>query len=100
MASRNIPSITFPVPPKEYDQRYMAEMTRVFAQYLQQIQNPGAGRNTTIVLTDVPAFSSSLEVGTVYADPYGFLKIVQAANIATVMGVAANGGVGQITKAP
>ena len=100
MASRNIPSIVFPVPPKEYDQRYMAELTRVFAQYQQQIQNPGEGRNTTVVLTNVPVASSTLEVGTVYVDPYGFLKIIQAANIATVMGVSASGGVGQITKTP
>lgn len=100
MASRNIPSIAFPKPPQEYDQRYMAELTRVFVQYQQQLQNPGQGRNTTIVLTNVPAFASTLEVGTIYVDPNGFLKIVQAQHIATVSGVSASGGVGQVTKSP
>ena len=75
MASRNIPSITFPVPPKVYDQRYMAEMTRVFAQYLQQLQNPGDGRNTNIVLTDVPTSATGLKSGTIYVDGSGFLKL-------------------------
>ena len=76
MSSRNIPSITFPVPPKEYDQRYMAELTRVFAQFQQQIQNPGEGRNTNIVLTAVPTSTTGLESGTVYVDSSGFLKLV------------------------
>lgn len=101
MASRNIPSISFPVPPRDYDQRYMAELTRVFAQFVQQIQNPGEGRNTTIVLTAIPYDgTANLEVGTICVDPYGFLKVVQPEYIATVMGVSGNGGVGQITKAP
>jgi hypothetical protein len=99
--SRNIPGPVFPVPPKEYDQRYMSELTRVFALYQQQIQNPGEGRNTTIVLTNIPYVGTAgLQVGTICVDPNGFLKVVQAANIATVTGVAATGGVGQITKAP
>lgn len=76
MAARNIPSIAFPVPPKEYDQRYMAELTRVFAQFIQQIQNPGEGRNTTVVLTAVPTSTTGLESGTVYVDGSGFLKLV------------------------
>lgn len=100
MASRNIPSIAFPKPPKTYDPRYMAELTRVFVQYQQQLQNPGTGRNVNLVLTNVPAFSSTLEVGTIYVDPNGFLKIVQATNVAKVSGVSASGGVGQITKSP
>ena len=76
MASRNVPGPVFPVPPKEYDQRYMAELTRVFALYQQQIQNPGEGRNTTVVLTNVPTSTTNLESGTVYVDGSGFLKLV------------------------
>lgn len=75
MASRNIPSIAFPLPPKEYDQRYMAEVTRVFIQFQQQLQNPGEGRNTTVVLTNVPTSATGLESGTVYVDGSGFLKL-------------------------
>ena len=73
--SRNVPSPVFPVPPKEYDQRYMSELTRVFALYQQQIQNPGQGRNTTIVLTNVPTSTANLESGTIYVDVNGFLKL-------------------------
>ncbi|CAB4155945.1 hypothetical protein UFOVP1064_43 [uncultured Caudovirales phage] len=99
MASRNVPNIPFPVPPKEYDQRYMAEVTRVFVQYMQQIQNPGEGRNTTVVLTSVPTSATGLESGTIYVDSSGFLKIA-VATVVNVSGLAATGGVGQITKAP
>lgn len=97
--SRNVPNPVFPVPPKEYDQRYMSELTRVFALYQQQIQNPGQGRNTTTVFTRLQDSDQGLEPGTVYADKSGFLRVA-AANIATVTGVAATGGVGQITKTP
>jgi hypothetical protein len=76
MASRNVPGPIFPVPPKEYDQRYMAELTRVFALFQQQLQNPGEGRNTTVVLTNVPTSTTGLESGTVYVDGSGFLKLV------------------------
>jgi hypothetical protein len=76
MASRNVPGPVFPVPPKEYDQRYMAELTRVFALFQQQLQNPGEGRNTTVVLTNVPTSTTGLESGTVYVDGSGFLKLV------------------------
>jgi hypothetical protein len=99
MASRNIPSIVFPVPPKEYDQRYMAELTRVFAQYQQQIQNPGEGRNTTVVFTSLQSNDQGLEPGTVFRDGNYFLKVT-AGNRANVGGVSAVGGVGQITKTP
>lgn len=97
--SRNIPGPLFPVPPKEYDQRYMAELTRVFALYQQQIQNPGQGRNTTVVLTNLQSNDQGLEPGTVFADGNHFLKVT-VANVANVGGLVAVGGVGQITKAP
>lgn len=99
MASRNIPSISFPVPPRDYDQRYMAEMTRVFAQFLQQIQNPGEGRNTFTVFTALQDNDQGLEPGAVFRDGNYFLKVT-AANQPNVGGLAATGGVGQITKAP
>ena len=99
MASRNIPSIAFPLPPRDYQQRYMAELTRVFAQFQQQIQNPGEGRNTTIVFTNLQSNDQGLEPGTVFMDGNHFLKVA-AVNVANVGGLVAAGGVGQITKAP
>jgi len=97
--SRNIPGPLFPVPPKDYDQRYMAELTRVFALYQQQVQNPGQGRNTTTVFTNLQSNDQGLEPGTVFRDGNYFLKVT-AANQPNVGGLSATGGVGQITKAP
>jgi len=91
----------FPIPPKDYDPRYFMEFVRAFAIYQAQAQNPGEGRNTFTVFTNAPYVGTSgLEVGTVCVDPNGFLKIVMPQNVATVSGIVANGGVGQITKAP
>jgi hypothetical protein len=97
--SRNIPGPLFPVPPKDYDQRYMAELTRVFSLYQQQVQNPGQGRNTTTVFTNLQSNDQGLEPGTVFRDGNYFLKIT-VENVANVGGLSATGGVGQITKAP
>ena len=70
-----LPLPYFPVPPNEYSQQYMAELTRAFSVALQQIQNPGDGRNTTLVLTELPTSAAGLESGSVWNDS-GTLKIV------------------------
>lgn len=73
--SRNLPLPFFPVPPSEYSQQYMAELSRAFSVALEQMQNPGEGRNTTLVLTNLPTSASGLESGSVWNDS-GTLKIV------------------------
>lgn len=73
--ARNIPLPVFPVPPREYDPRYMAELTRVFALYQQQMQNPGEARATSIVVTNMPTSPTGLEPGTLYVDGSGFVKL-------------------------
>jgi hypothetical protein len=79
--ARNLSPPSFPIPPKEYDQRFFFEFLRSFSIYQFQVQTPGEGRNTTIVLTNVPyAGTPGLEVGTIYVDPNGFLKIVMPRN--------------------
>ena len=97
--SRNLVAPRFPNPPLAYDQRYFADLIRAFATYQQQVQNPGLGRNTTTVFTNLQTSDQGLEPGTVFRDGNGFLKVTQA-NAPNVGGVAATGGVGQITKAP
>jgi hypothetical protein len=67
--------------------------------YQQQMQNPGLGRNTTTVFTNLQTNDQGLETGTVFRDGNGFLKVALT-NAPNVGGVAATGGVGQITKAP
>jgi len=44
-------------------QSYMAEVVRSFSVFLQQVINPGAGRSSTFVMTNLPTSDSGLEVG-------------------------------------
>ena len=97
--SRNLAPPSFPIPPKEYDQRFFHEFLRAFSQYQYQVQNPGEGRNTFIVLTDIQDNDIGLEPGTVFRDGNYILRI-SALNRAYAVGLQATGGVGQITKAP
>ena len=49
--SRNLVKPFFPRAPEEYDQKYMEQVVRSFSVYIEQMQNPGAGRDTGMVLT-------------------------------------------------
>ena len=54
----------FPVPPTEYSQQYLAEVTRAFSVFAAQITNPAIAKP---VLIEIPTSSlSGDEVGTVY----------------------------------
>ena len=64
--SRNLVLPFFPIPPSEYEQSYFNEVIRSFAVYLDQMQNPGEGRHTTLVLTDLPSNDSGLEDGSIF----------------------------------
>ncbi len=66
--SRNLPLPYLPVPPEQYDQRYFAELIQSLAVFMQQTQNPGEGRFTKVVLTDLPTSPTGLEPGTLYND--------------------------------
>lgn len=97
--SRNLAPPSFPIPPREYDQRFFYEFLRAFTQYQFQVQNPGEGRNTFIVFTDLQSNDQGLEQGSVFRDGNYFLK-VSVINQPNVGGLTATGGVGQVTKAP
>lgn len=49
--SRNVPIPYFPLPPLQYDPQYLAEVTRAFAVYAQQMNTPGPWRATSLTLT-------------------------------------------------
>ena len=93
--SRNLVRPYFPIPPAEYDQPYFAEVIRSFSTYVNQIQNPGEGRNTFIVLTDLNENDQGLEVGTLFQQD-GFVKITRA-NAPHPAGVSSTGAVGTVT---
>lgn len=99
--SRNLVRPFFPIPPQEYDQRYFDEVIRSFSIYLDQMQNPGEGRNTNLVLTNLQTDDQGLEVGSLYqgadADGLrGYVKITLA-NISSLRGNSVTGSVGAVT---
>jgi hypothetical protein len=93
--SRNLVRPYFPIPPSQYDQPYFAEVIRSFSTYLNQQQNPGEGRNTFIVLTNVQTTDQGLEPGALFQQN-GFVKITQA-NVPHPGGVSSTGAVGTVT---
>jgi hypothetical protein len=95
MTNRIVPVPYFPIPPREYDQRYFNEVIRAFSVYLEQARNPGEGRNTFTVFTNLQQNDVGLEVGTVYRHGND-LKIVLS-NISAVAGSAGTALVGSVT---
>ena len=95
--SRNLVLPFFPVPPEEYDQQYTAEIMRAFSIYLTQMQNPGEGRHTELVLTNVQTDDQGLEVGALFkSGTTGNLKIA-VADISNLRGNSATSSVGSVT---
>mgnify|MGYP005996495613 CR=1 FL=1 len=93
--SRNLVLPFFPIAPQQYDQRYFAEVVRAFSVYLEQMQNPGEGRNTFMVLTNLQTDDSGLETGALFQQS-GFVKIALI-NSPHVRGSAGTGAVGTVT---
>ena len=93
--SRNLVKPFFPVPPGQYNQAYFAEIVRSFSVYLDQIQNPGEGRNTFTVFTNLQTDDVGLEIGAVF-NHGGYLKVTEP-NTPHVRGSGATGQVGTVT---
>jgi hypothetical protein len=93
--SRSVPIPYFPVPPAQYSQNYLAEVTRAFSVYAQQINTPGPWRATSLTLTDLQTDDVSLEPNAVFQQG-GFLKIVLV-NAPHVRGSFGTGQVGLVT---
>ena len=93
--SRNLVLPFFPVAPAEYNQQYFAEVVRSFSVYLDQMQNPGEGRHTQLVLTNLQTDDSGLETGALFQQA-GFVKIALI-NTPHVRGSAGTGEIGTVT---
>ena len=93
--SRNLILPFFAVPPAEYDQQYFANLTRSFAVYMEQQQNPGEERATRLTLTNLQTDDSGLETGALFQQD-GFVKITLG-NSPHVRGSTGTGGVGTVT---
>lgn len=86
---------TFSRPPAEYDQRYFADLTRALDALVVAIRNPGEGRQTTIVLTNLQNNDYGLEPGTIF-EVNGALR-VSVLYSSYVGGVGSTGSVGTVT---
>jgi hypothetical protein len=93
--SRNIPVPFFPIPPDSYDRAYFAEVVRSFSVFLEQQRNPGEGRNTFMVLTELQTDDYGLETGALFQQE-GFVKIALG-NTPHVRGSSGTGAVGTVT---
>ena len=74
--SRNLIIPYFPNAPQEYSQQYISEVVRAFSIYVQQVQNPGEGRNTFSVFTNLQTDDFGLELGTIF-NHGGYVKITE-----------------------
>ncbi len=94
MATREAPVPYFPIAPQAYDQRYMSEVVRAFSVYLAQSQNPGEGRNTFSVFTNLQTDDSGLELGGIF-NHGGYVMVTQL-NTPHLRGSAGVGQVGTV----
>ena len=95
MSNRLVPAPYFPIPPSEYDQRYFNEVIRAFSVFLEQSRNPGEGRNTFTVFTNLATSDVGLETGAVF-NYNGYLKVVQS-NTPHPLGTACESNVGSVS---
>lgn len=93
--SRNLNLPFFPIPPEEYSNQYFAEVLRSYSTYLQNMQNPGEGRNTFTVFTALQTDDSGLEDGAVFN--HGGQLRVPVAHSPYVRGAQATGEIGSVT---
>ena len=93
--SRNLILPFFAVPPTQYDQQYFANLTRSFAVYMEQQQNPGEERATKLTLTDLQTDDAGLENGALFQQD-GFVKMALI-NRPHARGSVGTGSVGTVT---
>ena len=93
--SRSIVRPQFPLPPVEYNQQYMSEIVRQFSILIQQMQNPGDSRFTTVTITQLPTNDVGLEQGSLY-NSGGFVKVSEL-DVSAVAGSSATTELGSVT---
>ena len=95
MSSRDIASPRLPLPIGEVDQAYIVDLVRALDLFIQQSNNPGEGRNTKLVFTNMPTSDVGLEPGTLYR--IGNDVKISLLNIAGVDGLTATATLGSVT---
>ena len=95
MSSRRLTLPQFPIPPDNYDSRYLAEVVRAFSIFLQQMQNPGDMRGSTLALTKLQEDYYLLREFDLFQRD-GFIKIVLL-DMPHPRGLGATASVGSVT---
>ena len=81
--------------PGEYSPRYQNNMVNMLNVLMNALRNPGVGRQTTIVLTDLPTNDSGLEPGALFQ--VNGTVYISVLNRAYAQGQSATGRVGSVT---
>lgn len=93
--ARALTFLPFPNPPEDYTQDYMAQLTRTFSVFQEQINTPGEARATGITLTNLQTDDSGLETGAVFE--HGGALRVPVINSPYVRGSVGTSAVGSVT---
>ena len=65
-----------PLPPDQYDRRYLSQLVRSLEMVLKHLAGPDVGYFTGLTLSDLPVTGQGLEFGQVFSDG-GFLRMVR-----------------------
>ena len=85
----------FEKPSENYDKRYFDNMVNMLNVLMVALRNPGEGRQSTMVLTNLPTNDSGLEPGAIF-QVNGALY-VSVPYRAFASGLSATGSVGSVT---
>jgi len=95
MSISQTPVPRFSEPPGEYSQRYMGDLVRALNQFARIVSNPGQGRNTFLVLTDLHSDDVGLEPGSLYKD--GTYVKISTLDVAALRGASLTVSLGTVT---
>ena len=91
----NLPFPIFAIAPKEYSQAYMNDIIRSLGYLTTILGNPGEGRNTFLVLTNLQGDDQGLETGSLYAE--NNIVYISVLYIAAIASMSAALSLGDVT---
>jgi hypothetical protein len=92
---RRVPFPTIPEAPREYSPRWGSDLVRSLDQILTLLYNPGEGRFTTAVFTNLPSTDAGLENGSLVLQ--GDQVFIVVPYKSRPVGVSAAVGLGNVT---
>lgn len=93
--TRQVVRPLFPIAPPKYNSSYMANVVHAFSVFLEQVQNPGDLRATTLTLTELQTNNAGLEIGALF-QVAGVVHITLA-SMPYPAGISATSAVGSVT---